>query len=155
MACGAAGGAAVAVRPSLQLPPSIATLPPTLRTPPVPHAAADPTVGRAQAMALLKSWFRTSPLPPSRHGLATAAAGAAAGKAPADPWESDAAFMAWADGTGGAARIGMELKASLPAFLPSLLASWHVGQGEPCLLSFLLLSGGWLSFLGPVFRSPL
>jgi hypothetical protein len=92
-------------------------------------------VSRRQALALLRSWFATSPHdPPSapesaygandaHHSASKASNGGSnielAQPAPFDDpgvaaaeqaWQDDTAFMAWAEGASGAARIAMELR---------------------------------------------
>jgi hypothetical protein len=91
---------------------------------PHPFTAADDTVARAEALALLRSWFLASPQPGGSNAPAThtgvilaaensplAAINGSAENAGSALWQNDAAFMRWAEGAGGAARLAMELKA--------------------------------------------
>ena len=95
-------------------PPAHHLLPPPAAPSPAP--AADESVSRRQALGLLRSWY-----------LSTRAGGAATGAldlAPAGPpggatapgdaeaaaWADDDAFMEWAEGGGGAARVALELR---------------------------------------------
>ncbi|EFN59405.1 hypothetical protein CHLNCDRAFT_56737 [Chlorella variabilis] len=96
-------------------------------------AAADSGVSRQQALALLRGWYQSTshgtPDSPARRTPGASAdgngAGAAdgvelaaiapaanggAGAAAERAWQDDGAFMAWAQGAGGAARIAMELR---------------------------------------------
>jgi acetyl-CoA carboxylase/biotin carboxylase 1 len=86
-------------------------------------AAADAGVDRAEALALLRAWFLSSAQPAAGAGGGGARGGAAAAggvelappgagedAAQAALWRDDGAFMAWAEGASGAARIAMELK---------------------------------------------
>jgi len=91
----------------------------------------DPAVAPAQARALLRQWYlatpRTPRVGPGAGGPPAALAGAPAGSSPAGvvldlaragsgelearAWADDRAFLAWADGGGGASVIAAELKA--------------------------------------------
>ena len=97
----------------------------TLPFPPLSAAAAaDGSVGRREALALLRSWYLGSLLPqqpglsPKRSSLVVSprshhgAGGAGGGEEEeaARLWRDDAAFLGWVEGASGAARIAMELK---------------------------------------------
>lgn len=91
----------------------------------------DPAVTSAQARALLRQWYLATPRTPRAVGAlggSPAAAGAPAGgsstpgvvldlaragsgELEARAWTDDRAFLAWADGGGGASVIAAELKA--------------------------------------------
>jgi hypothetical protein len=76
-------------------------------------AAADSGISRRQALALLRSWFLSSP---HRSEAASDAAGSnalaagAEGAAEERQWQDDAAFMEWAQGASGAGRVALELR---------------------------------------------
>lgn len=81
-------------------------------------AAADGSVSRADALRMLRSWFLSSPRPAPPAAASAGHPVQGVQLAPAEDespgmqfWRDDAAFMAWAQGSNGAARIAMELKA--------------------------------------------
>jgi hypothetical protein len=94
------------------------------------RAAADCTVSRRQALALLRGWYLSAPHdPPPVSSPRTASpancassdgridgvelatpAGSDAAAAAERAWQDDAAFMAWAQGSGGGARVALELR---------------------------------------------
>jgi len=110
----------------------------------------DPAVAPAQARALLRQWDLATPRTPrvgaGAGGPPAALAGAPAGSSPAGvvldlaragsgelearAWADDRAFLAWADGGGGASVIAAELKARGSRICPlAQLASHLRAQG--------------------------
>jgi hypothetical protein len=76
-------------------------------------AAADSGISRRQALALLRSWFFSSPHrseAASDAGSGSALAAGAEGAAEERQWQDDAAFMEWAQGASGAGRVALELR---------------------------------------------
>jgi acetyl-CoA carboxylase/biotin carboxylase 1 len=119
-------------------------------------SAADASVGRRQALELLRDWYLSTavdpPTSPARGAAPTAAAAAASsscapaaatdgvqlactlaagsGAAAAErAWQDDGAFMAWAQGAGGAARIALELRQLRTGAAAALVAEL-AGTGE-------------------------
>ena len=102
----------------------------------------DPAVTSAQARALLRQWYLATPRTPRAVGAlggSPAAAGAPAGggsppgvvldlaragsgELEARAWTDDRAFLAWADGGGGASVIAAELKARSKRSVRSMMA---------------------------------
>lgn len=85
----------------------------------------DAGIGRAQGLALLRAWYLATPraktgagaaaggLPPAggpAAGVVLDLARSAADEGEARAWADDAAFLAWAEGGGGASVIAAELK---------------------------------------------
>ncbi|KAL4859471.1 Acetyl-CoA carboxylase 1 [Chlorella vulgaris] len=119
-------------------------------------SAADASVGRRQALELLRGWYLSTsidlPTSPARGAAPTAAAAAASsscapaaatdgvqlactlaagsgGAAAERAWQDDGAFMAWAQGAGGAARIALELRQLRTGAAAALVAEL-AGTGE-------------------------
>lgn len=82
-------------------------------------AAADASVEHADALAMLRSWFLSSPPTGGAPG-APGALGALlkesvvappdAGEAPLALWQDDLAFLDWSEAEAGASRVALELK---------------------------------------------
>lgn len=74
--------------------------------------AADTAVSREEAVALLQMWFLTSPPAPAPTAIATRGVvlSQVAAGGPEAAWSDDAAFLGWADGATGTARVAVELK---------------------------------------------
>lgn len=95
-------------------PEAIPLSPSSKPTHPPTTTAADESVSRRQATALLRSWYLSSPHDSpadgyaERDALAPAPTGPEA-EAEAD-WQDDAAFMEWVQGGGGASRVALELR---------------------------------------------
>lgn len=76
-------------------------------------AAADAELGPAEALARLRSWFLSSPIPAAGVLGSAAAAGTVLARTGDDEealWQDDARFLAWAEAEAGASRIALELK---------------------------------------------
>ncbi|KFM26391.1 Acetyl-CoA carboxylase [Auxenochlorella protothecoides] len=77
-------------------------------------AAADAELSPGEALARLRSWFLSSPLPAADALGEAASRGTVLARAVDDAealWRDDARFLAWAEAEAGASRIAMELKA--------------------------------------------
>lgn len=76
-------------------------------------AAADAELSPGEALARLRSWFLSSPLPAADALGEAASRGTVLARAVDDAealWRDDARFLAWAEAEAGASRIAMELK---------------------------------------------
>lgn len=88
----------------------------------------DGSIGRSQALGLLRSWYLSMPHVKGGTTPAGLAAGvvldlarSAADEGEARAWADDAAFLAWVEGGGGATVIAAELKVCLNWQAPL----WH------------------------------